>query len=220
MTYAMVCFLGLDDRLASKGEKSQQGGEYLTEQRAINQTTWAEWNLLCYDMWHSNNILWYVMLRCVVACCCYVEDSIMSWCVTCDMLCWWYVMLCYVMLPCYGMSWYVMLYMLCWYNLWCDMLCLYMLCHMLYNDICYVMTCNIVAETLYDDAHLRRTENTIQNVTVFYRHLAPWFGILQSTKQMSIFYFCDSSVYIALGGLDDIFVLTIFFVCWQSCINC
>ena len=39
VTYAMVCFLGLDDRLASMGEKSQQGGEDLTEQRAINQTT-------------------------------------------------------------------------------------------------------------------------------------------------------------------------------------
>ena len=57
-------------------------------------------------------------------------------------------------------------YMLCWYKFWYDVLCWYMLCYMLYNDICYVMyvmTCYIVAETLYDEAHLRRTENDSTN---------------------------------------------------------
>ena len=169
MTCVMVCFLGLDDWLASKGEKSQQGGEDLTEQRAINQTTWAEWNLLCYDMWHNkNNILWYVMLICVVTFCWYVEVSNMLWCVTyvCyDMLCYvmlmiwcvmlWCAVLCGIAVICHGkLSWYMRwVYMICWYMLryytiWYGMIC--------YVDMCYVMCCTSTYVLLWHATLLRK----------------------------------------------------------------
>ena len=158
MTYVMVCFLGLDDRLANKGEKSQQRGEDLTEQRAINQTSWAEWNLLCYDMWHNNNILWYYMLICVVTCCCYVEVSRMLLCVTHVMLCYdrlclvmlmiCYVMLCYAVLHWCDMSWRIMLVhvmfiygmLLCYDMIRHDMLICVVLCVVHRHMLCYDMS--------------------------------------------------------------------------------
>ena len=77
--------------------------------------------------------------------------------------------------------------------------------------LCYVMTCYYNAETIYDDAHIHRTGNTIQtNNCRFMDIWALGSEFCNVQNNIAIYKIGDSFVYIALGGSDILNFVNLF----------
>ena len=130
-----------------------------------------------------------------------------------------YVVLCYFDKVVDVMVWYVtcvtgvLTYVMLWYvNICCVMLLA------LYNITWYVMTCNMIVETHYGDTHFHREQTHDSKwkiVVLCFSFLKIFFmdtltldsEFCKVQNKVSIWKFCDSSVYIALGGPDNIIFL-------------